>query len=103
MIYFYLKELSSDRVRSADPLIIFGDGCGGENKKCTVCAFLRDILQNGLLPHLKLITVIWIEVCHSKFRPDAGFRLIRRCSHNYDTETIPDIVQMINASIPFQT
>lgn len=41
-----------------------------------------------------------MEVGHTKFWPDAGFGLIRQCSQNFDTETIPVIVQISNSSTP---
>jgi len=100
MVYHFLKYIASEKIKKSEHLIVFIDGCGGENKNRTVCAFLRSILYAGILPDLKKITVIFMEVGHTKFAPDAGFGLIRRFEKNMDVEEFSDLIKLISNSTP---
>jgi len=100
MVFDFLKYVASEKIRMSEHMIIFMDGCGGENKNRKVCAFLRSLLNSSILPHLKKITVIYMEVGHTKFAPDAGFGLIRRMEKKSDIETLPDLLKLISNSTP---
>ena len=78
MVYHFLKYVASEKMKSSEHLFIFMDGCRGENKNRKVCSFLQNVWYACILPHLKKITVTFMEVGHTKLRPDAGFRLRRR-------------------------
>jgi len=100
MVYHFLRYIASEKIKNSEHLIVSIDGCGGENKNRKVCAFLRSLIHAKILPHLKKVTVIFMEVGHTKFAPDAGFGLIRRVEKNTDVETLPDLLKLIANSTP---
>lgn len=100
MVFHFLQFVARDNIRNAEHLIIFIDGCGGENKNRKVCAFLRSLLYANICVNLNKISVIFMEVGHTKFAPDAGFGLIRCIEKNTDVETLPDVIKLISNSTP---
>ncbi len=67
-------------------------------KTRNVCGFLKTFLKTGVFAILKKITIIFIEVGYTRFPPDAGFGLIRRCESKSNTESIHDVAEMIKRS-----
>jgi len=98
MLFDYLTKQASDTLKSSDHLLVFADNCGGENKNRQVSAFLRCFTRSKVWPNLRKITPIFMERGHTKFEPDAGFGIVRREEKNTDTETINDVVSMVNNS-----
>lgn len=98
MVYHFLKYIASKEIKESEHLIAFIDGCGGENKNRKGCAFLRSLLYAGVYLDLKKKTVVFMEIGHTKFAPDAGFGFIRRFEKKSDVETLPDILKLISNS-----
>ena len=59
ILYFYLMNIASDQVKFCDHLIIFLDGCRGENKNRTTCAFLRVFLETKFYTNLRKIAIVY--------------------------------------------
>lgn len=98
MIYAYLRKIADIQVRNASRLVIFVDNCTGENKNCTIRAFLRMLLHSGTMFNLQKIAMVTMEVGRIKFSFDAGFGLVRRCEAKYDLQTIHDVRRMAPCS-----
>lgn len=100
ILFHYLRNLAPTYLQVVDHLVVCTDGCAAENTNKTACAARGCFVKSGECANLRKLTVIRIEVVHTKFSPDAGFGHIRNCEKNFTYETIHDVRRMVFESTP---